>query len=168
MSSTLECKDNLWKLAAENMILPSVCEYAQMSLVSCLKRDLIFFQHSFHGDHDDMLLFLASRVFMERSAVSDLDSRLILLTSIIKRVKINDGREELYHTIVDVFKRLFTGDLVDRISECMKVLSAAVQRKCCYHTPRLVFSSVVFDVAFVAAIRRLQHKMLFYQSTLRL
>ena len=104
-----------------------------MSLVSCLKRDLLLFQHSFQGDHDDMLLFLACKTFVERSSINDLDIRLILLESIIKRVKENNGRREFYYAIVDVFKRLFTSDIVDRMSECMKVLSAAVQCKCCYH-----------------------------------
>ena len=100
-----------------------------MSLMSYLCRDATCFEHVLKGSHNDIMAFLACKAFMERSTANDWEFRLQLISRIGNRQQLNDDQKQFYLTILDKFKKIFSGDLSHRISECLKGLSSSLSCK---------------------------------------
>ena len=121
-----EVKEQIWRLADTRLTLPSVSEFSQMSLVSCLRRDLTFLYFSFQDSYDETLAFLACKTFMERSTIIDWDFRLQVISNTSRNRSMNDDQKEFNQTIFDMFKKIFTNELFHRMSECLKALSSSI------------------------------------------
>ena len=113
------------RIGNANTMFPSVSELSQTTSVSFLKRDAI--KLLLANGRDEFMESLACRTFLERATVNDIDLRLDVIS--MRGLCMDEGYRSFSELLIDTFKRIFTGRIFQRVTECLKVIKSAFQSK---------------------------------------
>ena len=122
-------EESVRRLAENRILLPSVSEYSQLTLVSSLKRDLSFFQNLNQGEHSVAPAPYACKAFLERSTANDWDLRLQILSKTSAEHEMNEPGNEFNQRLSNLFRGICNSDIFKRIVECLEQLSSAFKRE---------------------------------------